>query len=94
MDEEALLSVHAVFNYAEAGLWFIIAGALAWKLRMGMPWRWLVPVAFGCFGVSDLIEVQTGAWWEPWWLLVLKAACVLVFVLAWRAQRRQGRRDG
>ncbi len=94
MNEAEPLSVHAVFNHAEAGLWFVIALVLAVKLRMGRPWRWLLPVAFGCFGVSDLIEVQTGAWWEPWWLFVLKAACVLVFLLAWLAYRRQEKRHG
>ncbi|OYW77581.1 MAG: hypothetical protein B7Z37_03240 [Verrucomicrobia bacterium 12-59-8] len=94
MNEDAPLSLHAVFNYAEAGLWLIIALVLAVQLRMPRPWRWLLPLAFVCFGVSDLIEVQTGAWWEPWWLFVMKAACVLVFLLAWRAYRRQGRRHG
>jgi hypothetical protein len=85
MNDVDFSSLHAVFNYAEAGLWFVIALVLAARLRMRRPWRWLVPVAFGCFGVSDLIEVQTGAWWEPWWLFVLKAVCVVVFLLAWRA---------
>ena len=94
MNEEAPLSLHAVFNYGEAGLWFIIALVLAVRLRMKGSWRWLLPVAFACFGVSDLIEVQTGAWWEPWWLFILKAACVLVFLLAWRAHRRQGKPHG
>lgn len=94
MNEEATLSVHAVFNYGEAGLWFIIGLVLAVRLRMPRPWRWLLPLAFACFGVSDLIEAQTGAWWDPWWLFVLKAACVLVFLLAWGAHRRQGKRHG
>ena len=96
MTEQAALSIHAAFNYAEALLWFIIALALAVRLRMRRPWpwRWLLPCAFALFGVSDLIEVQTGAWWEPWWLLVMKAACVLVFLLAWWAHRRQGKPHG
>lgn len=94
MNEEVPLSLHAVFNYGEASLWFVIALVLAVRLQMLRPWRWLVPVAFACFGVSDLIEVQTGAWWEPWWLLVMKAACVLVFLLAWRAHRRQRKPHG
>lgn len=90
----AALSIHASFNYAEALLWFSIALVLAVRLRMRRPWRWLLPCAFALFGVSDLIEAQTGAWWEPWWLFVMKAACVLVFVLAWRAHRRQGKPHG
>jgi len=94
MNEEVPLSLHAVFNYGEAGLWFTIALVLAVRLRMKRPWRWLLPAAFVCFGVSDLIEVQTGAWWEPWWLFVMKAACALVFLLAWNAHRRQGKAHG
>ena len=85
---------HAVFNEAEALLWFVIALVLALRLRMGRPWRWLLPLAFAVFGVSDLIEVRTGAWWDPWWLLVMKAACVLVFLLAFRERRRQERKHG
>jgi|UniRef100_UPI0037844476 hypothetical protein len=85
---------HTVFNHAEAGLWFVIALILAFRGRRQRPWSLLLPPAFGVFGISDLIEAQTGAWWEPWWLFVMKAACVLVFVLAWRAYRRQGRPHG
>jgi hypothetical protein len=29
------------------------------------------------FGLSDLVESQTGAWWTPWWLFAWKALCVL-----------------
>ena len=85
---------HAIFNEIEAGLWFAIALALAICLRMRRPWRWLLPLSFAVFGVSDLIEVQTGAWWEPWWLLAMKATCVLVFLLAFRERRRQEKKHG
>ncbi len=94
MLDHAALSIHALFNYVEAGLWFVMAFALVLRGRMGRPWRWLLPLAFAAFGISDLIEVQTGAWWEPWWLFVMKAVCVLVFLLAWRALRRQGKPHG
>lgn len=94
MPDHESLTFHAVFNYGEACLWFILALSLAVRLRMTRPWRWLLPCAFAVFGVSDLIEVQTGAWWEPWWLFLMKAACVLVFLLAWRAHRRQRRPHG
>ncbi|MFP4103756.1 sensor histidine kinase [Coleofasciculus sp.] len=33
-------------------------------------------ITFFFFGLSDIIEVQTGAWWRPWWLLVWKSLCV------------------
>lgn len=29
-------------------------------------------VLFVAFGISDVCEVFTGAWWRPWWLLVWK----------------------
>ena len=85
---------HALFNEIEAGLWFAIALSLAIWLRMQRPWRWLLPLSFAMFGISDLIEVKTGAWWEPWWLLVMKATCVLVFLLAFRERRRQEKKHG
>lgn len=94
MSEEAAGAFHVMFNQAESALWFVLALVLAVRLRMTMPWRWLLPCAFAVFGVSDLIEAQTGAWWEPWWLFVMKAACVLVFLLAWQAHRRQRRPHG
>ncbi|MHC4132622.1 MAG: hypothetical protein ACYSSP_06740 [Planctomycetota bacterium] len=39
-------------------------------------------IAFGC---SDFVEIRTGAWWRPWWLLVWKGGCLTGFaiLLAW-----------
>ncbi|HMQ17078.1 MAG TPA: hypothetical protein PKC49_13995 [Phycisphaerae bacterium] len=43
------------------------------------------------FGLSDVVEARTGAWWRPWWLLAWKAACVAamawIAALAWRVGR-------
>lgn len=39
----------------------------------------LAAVTFAAFGLSDVVEVQTGAWYRPWWLFAWKAACVAVF---------------
>jgi len=44
----------------------------------------LLSGAFLAFSVSDLIESHTGAWWRPIWLLVLKAACIAVFLFGFR----------
>ncbi|MBI3879921.1 MAG: hypothetical protein HY301_07630 [Verrucomicrobia bacterium] len=76
-------SVETNFNYGEAGLWFVVSLVLFARSRrqpetprkLGA----IAAVAFFCFGISDLIEAQTGAWWEPIWLFFFKAACVLVF---------------
>ena len=70
-------------NYVEAGLWIAIALAFAascvWR---GSDKKTCVAAAltFLLFGVSDIVEVQTGAWWRPWWLFAWKAACVLSMI--------------
>ncbi|MDP5136293.1 hypothetical protein ORJ04_10065 [Rheinheimera baltica] len=74
------------FNHIEAGLWFIIGlGMLIAAFIRRRDNRWLTlflvaTVAFTLFGVSDIIEAETGAWWKPLELLALKAACVLTFI--------------
>ena len=37
-------------------------------------------VSLIAFGVSDIVEVQTGAWWRPWWLFAWKATCLVLLV--------------
>lgn len=32
---------------------------------------------FLLFAISDLLETQTGAWWNPWWLAVWKGGCLI-----------------
>ena len=76
-------SFQADFNLAEAGLWFVVASVLAVKGAFSpadfRPTLWLLGSAFFAFGVSDLIEARTGAWWDPLGLLALKASCVVTF---------------
>ncbi len=73
-----------VGNYAEAGLWVFVAavfGMFALKRSGSIRHRCtLATTVFFLFGMSDVVEVQTGAWWRPWWLLAWKAACVLMMV--------------
>ena|SRR5687767_13403323 len=82
------------FNYFEVGLWTLAAVVLA---AHGMPRRGAVRrdcligvAALLAFAGSDWAEAKTGnRWWDPWWLLAWKAACVLTFlVLLVRAVRR------
>lgn len=93
-----------VFNVAEAALWFAFAAIIA---LLGGRVRGLTPrpraawaIAFLAFGVSDLIESRTGAWWKPAGLLVYKGVCLAaiagvgLIVLRNRARGDGGRRDG
>ena len=65
-------------NYIEAALWILIALVfLASARNQERRNRCLfAAIAFAMFGVSDIVEASTGAWWRPWWLLVWKALCI------------------
>ena len=72
-------------NYLEALIWFCFAigfalnaGKTSGKTRIN---RLITTLNFLLFGGSDIVEVQTGAWWSPWWLFVWKASCVLSMVI-------------
>ena len=83
-----------ISNYVEAGLWAALGIACAARsfrsravVRMDLA---VLAVTLIVFGLSDVIEVQTGAWWRPPWLLAMKAACLAVMlVLAIRFVRRR-----
>jgi len=73
--------VFETINYLEALLWGAIAivFAIAAIKRWGLRGRCLLlALTFLAFAGSDVVEVQTGAWWRPWWLLTWKAGCVLI----------------
>lgn len=62
-------------NYVECGLW---AGLGAVTLIKGKGSARLVLAGMlVAFGISDLVETRTGAWYRPWWLFAWKAICVL-----------------
>jgi hypothetical protein len=78
------MNIHRDGNLIEAGVWFLIAVVLAVhasrrdpRLR---PTLFLLAVGLAVFGITDLVEVQTGAWWRPWWLLIWKASCVVTLL--------------
>jgi hypothetical protein len=84
--------VQTTFNTVEAIVWFAIAIGLAWRSlsaagrtkNIGIT----AAVAFAAFGVSDLVEIQTGAWYRPAWLLAWKVACIVILVACYFRMRR------
>lgn len=88
----AITREFVVANLWECALWCVIAVAfLGFWIAKRMSDLLVGAIAFGLFGLSDYIETKTGAWWTPWWLFVLKAGCVLIFVILlyrhWRRKR-------
>lgn len=71
-----------IANYCEAGLWIVlgvimlVVGVL--KRAAARRRALLAAPTFALFGVSDIIEAHTGAWWDPPWLLVWKGLCLVV----------------
>jgi hypothetical protein len=83
-----------VFNAFESLLWACIAVFLFLNARRQKEIRGRSTVAaltFLIFAGSDFIEMQTGAWWRPWWLLVWKGACIATLVAVAMYHYRRGR---
>jgi hypothetical protein len=84
-------------NLIEAGVWFVLALVLfTCSLRRDKrlrPTFWLLSVTMVVFGFSDLVEARTGAWWEPWWLFVWKALCVVGLLYGCLRYRRLTKDD-
>jgi hypothetical protein len=86
-------------NYGEAVLWAVVALLVAgygWRRRGVLRARcWVAAAVLIAFGLSDVVEVQTGAWWRPWWLFVWKVVCVLTLAAllldGWRRTRPAAR---
>ncbi|MFC1678830.1 hypothetical protein ACFL2T_01230 [Elusimicrobiota bacterium] len=83
------------FNLCEGILWSVLGAILLWRSRkLDHPMHRLGgigAITLFIFGVTDFIEVRTGAWWSPWWLLALKVLCVVILLwvgLSYRRARR------
>jgi hypothetical protein len=79
------MNFHQTANTLEAILWGIIGCVFIWQAIRNRSTDsrnrcWIAAIAFLAFGLSDVIEITTGAWWRPWWLFLMKAVCVLVLV--------------
>lgn len=76
------VNLHTIFNAAEAAWWMLVAiGVLVWSRQQDVrirPVSGAAAVALIAFAGTDLVELQTGAWYRPWWLLVYNAICLRV----------------
>lgn len=83
--------IHAIGNAIEGMVWIVVAVILIFPRTNSLHRAEcaLAAAAFFAFGISDFVEIRTGAWWEPWWLLAWKAICVVGFVTAWLIYKRR-----
>lgn len=92
----AALTFDQLFNLGEGLLWLaigLVIGIRTLRSKDGKRIGCGAAVSFALFGVSDFIEMRTGAWYSPWSLLALKAACVVSLLAHFIAYRkRQGRK--
>ena len=85
-----------IFNGIEAAFWLLLAicaAATGHRIKGFTPRRQLALIIFLIgFGISDIWEIYSGAWWQPTSLLLLKATCimgltvtaVLIYTVRWR----------
>lgn len=73
----------AIFNSFEAIFWIaigIVVFRKSWQSHRRHRLGVTAAVWFVLFGISDIFEVFSGAWWRPWPLLAYKAICVTALV--------------
>ena len=89
------MMAHTVFNYVEACFWAALRAFCFFSTlkssRKPKQTAYAMAALLLLFGLSDIVEASTGAWWRPWWLLLWKAACIaalLVCILFFCRNRR------
>lgn len=87
LNEQAriLEAIYTQGNYIEAGIWGVFAVGFAVAAFKHSGWvrvhRAIAAITFFLFGLSDIVEVETGGWWHPWWLFVWKSGCVVSMII-------------
>ena len=83
-----------LFNGGEAALWFAMAIVVMLRYRRATVGTRRIAqgtaMFLALFAASDLIEMQTGAWWRPVGLLLLKGICVIGLVAGFTLLLRRG----
>jgi len=90
--QQVFLALEKTGNLIEAGFWIVFGAGLAiagMRHRRDLAHLGLLSgTILFLFGISDLVEANTGAWWRPWWLLVWKGTCLSGMVLCALKYRR------
>jgi hypothetical protein len=74
------MRLDTVYNAVEIVLWTAVGVGFAVRAVRNASYRTskiIAAAAFMVFAASDGIEIWTGAWWRPWCLLAVKAACIV-----------------
>ncbi|RJQ36864.1 hypothetical protein C4552_03175 [Candidatus Parcubacteria bacterium] len=82
------------FNFIEGSVW-IVFSAISWIASDLVPkhyrrFAWIAALTFVLFGISDLLEIRTGAFFLTPWLFALKIICVatLAALVVWYIRLR------
>jgi len=70
-----------LFNLIEGFWWIGLGIGLMFVPAIRKCYKSALAIILILFGVSDFVEMVTGAWWLPWWLLVWKTLCVAVGII-------------
>jgi hypothetical protein len=90
--EAAAESAFCIFNICEGILWIGIAVGFAvvfYRRHQNLDLMLASGLLFLSFGLSDLVEIKTGGWYKPWWMLCWKGATLLAFVVVYLLFRRR-----
>jgi heme A synthase len=84
-----VMNFHGWGNSIEAVFWVVVGVIVFCRSRRESPAvRTVACAAFVLFGVSDVIEIFTAAWYKPVGLLVFKAVCLTTLVACYVWYRR------
>lgn len=84
----------AIFNACEGLLWMGISLGLLvvlYRKRQNAELMLVLAALFAAFGASDWIEIGTGGWYKPWWMLTWKVTNFLGLAMTLVLLRRRER---